>query len=141
MLVFPREAPADRLAGFRAGRAPCPKSREAGTPRSVTAAGAGWAATAPFVGLFGTVIGIINAFAQIATIQTAGLGTVASEIAGAFVTTALGLLVALPAVCLHNHLVQKVEQFEVEVDSFSSELLDRIADVATEGRAPRLGSR
>jgi biopolymer transport protein ExbB/biopolymer transport protein TolQ len=89
-------------------------------------------ATAPFVGLFGTVIGIINAFAAIARTGTGGFQTVAAGIAEALVTTALGLMVALPAVWLHNYLVQKVEGFQVEMNNSSSELLDRLVELAPE---------
>ncbi|HVN74769.1 MAG TPA: MotA/TolQ/ExbB proton channel family protein [Thermoanaerobaculaceae bacterium] len=95
-------------------------------------------ATAPFVGLFGTVIGIINAFAQIARTQTTGIASVAAGIAEALVTTALGLLVALPAVWLHNHLIQRVEQFEVEMSNSCSALLDRLVEETPERRVPRL---
>lgn len=95
-------------------------------------------ATAPFVGLFGTVIGIINAFAEMARTQTAGIGSVAAGIAEALVTTALGLLVALPAVWLHNHLVQRVEQFQIEMSNSCSALLDRLVEEAPERRAAQL---
>ncbi len=98
-------------------------------------------ATAPFVGLFGTVIGIINAFAEMAKTQTAGIGSVAAGISEALVTTALGLLVALPAVWLHNHLVQRVEQFQVEMANSCSALLDRLVEEAPERRAAHLVGR
>jgi len=98
-------------------------------------------ATAPFVGLFGTVIGIINAFAEIARTQTTGIGSVAAGIAEALVTTALGLVVALPAVWLHNHLVQRVEQFQVEMSNSCSALLDRLVEETPERRAPQLVRR
>jgi biopolymer transport protein ExbB/TolQ len=89
-------------------------------------------ATAPFVGLFGTVIGIINAFAAIARTGTGGFQTVAAGIAEALVTTAFGLMVALPAVWLHNYLVQKVEGFQAEMSNSSSELLDRLVELTPE---------
>ncbi len=98
-------------------------------------------ATAPFVGLFGTVIGIMNAFAQIARTQTAGLASVAGGIAEALVTTALGLLVALPAVWLHNHLVQQVERFQGEMANSCSALLDRLVEETPDARAPHLVAR
>ncbi len=93
-------------------------------------------ATAPFVGLFGTVIGIINAFAVMAKTQVPGIASVAAGIAEALVTTALGLLVALPAVWFHNLLVQRVEQFQVEMNNSCSALLDRLVDEAAERREP-----
>lgn len=81
-------------------------------------------ATAPFVGLFGTTIGIINAFTGMKTEETAGIGAVAGGIAEALVTTALGLFVAVPAVWAFNAFTNKVETFTVEMDNSSSELID-----------------
>ncbi len=66
-------------------------------------------ATAPFVGLFGTVIGILHAFEQIATQKIAGIGAVAGGISEALVTTAFGLLVAIPAVMAFNYFTGRVE--------------------------------
>jgi biopolymer transport protein ExbB/TolQ len=80
--------------------------------------------TAPFIGLFGTVMGILNAFQQIATQKTAGIGAIAGGISEALVTTAFGLLVAIPAVILFNYFTNKVEAFDVEMDNSSSELID-----------------
>jgi biopolymer transport protein ExbB/TolQ len=81
-------------------------------------------ATAPFVGLLGTVIGILNAFQQIATQKTSGIGAVAGGISEALVTTAFGLLVAIPAVMAFNYFTGRVESFDVEMDNSSSELVD-----------------
>jgi biopolymer transport protein ExbB/biopolymer transport protein TolQ len=81
-------------------------------------------ATAPFVGLFGTVVGILNAFQQIATQKTSGIGAVAGGISEALVTTAFGLLVAIPAVMAFNYFTGRVESFDVEMDNSSSELID-----------------
>jgi biopolymer transport protein ExbB/biopolymer transport protein TolQ len=80
--------------------------------------------TAPFVGLFGTVAGILKAFQEIATMKTPGIGAVASGISEALVTTAFGLLVAVPAVWMFNYFTNKVEAFDVEMDNSSSELID-----------------
>ena len=80
--------------------------------------------TAPFVGLFGTVVGILNAFQQIATQKTSGIGAVAGGISEALVTTAFGLLVAIPAVMAFNYFTGRVEAFDVEMDNSSSELVD-----------------
>jgi len=80
--------------------------------------------TAPFVGLLGTVIGILNAFNKIATQKEAGIGAVAGGISEALVTTALGLFVAIPAVMMFNYFTGKVEAFDVEMDNSSSELVD-----------------
>jgi len=80
--------------------------------------------TAPFVGLFGTVLGIIHAFEGISAQHTTGLGAVAGGISEALVTTAIGLLVAIPAVWLYNYFTSKLEAFDVEMDNSSSELID-----------------
>ncbi len=80
--------------------------------------------TAPFVGLFGTVVGIINAFQGISQEKSTGLGAVAGGISEALVATAIGLFVALPAVWMFNYFNSKVEAFDVEMDNSSSELID-----------------
>jgi biopolymer transport protein ExbB/TolQ len=80
--------------------------------------------TSPFIGLFGTVVGILNAFQAIATQKTSGIGAVAGGISEALVTTAFGLLVAIPAVMTFNYFTSKVEAFDVEMDNSSSELID-----------------
>jgi biopolymer transport protein ExbB/biopolymer transport protein TolQ len=80
--------------------------------------------TAPFVGLFGTVLGIINAFHGISTQKSTGLGAVAGGISEALVTTAFGLFVAIPAVWVYNYFSGKIEAFDVEMDNSSSELID-----------------
>jgi len=80
--------------------------------------------TAPFVGLFGTVVGIINAFKGIATQKATGLSAVAGGIAEALITTALGLFVAIPAVWAFNYFTNKVEAFDVEMDNSSMELVN-----------------
>ena len=79
--------------------------------------------TAPFVGLLGTVIGIIDAFASIQQKQGAGIATVSGGISEALVTTALGLFVAIPAVMMFNYFTTKVKAFDVEMDNSSSELV------------------
>jgi biopolymer transport protein ExbB/TolQ len=81
-------------------------------------------ATAPFVGLFGTTVGIINAFAGMSESQTAGLAAVAGGISEALVTTAFGLFVAVPAVWAYNAFTNSVEAFQIEMTNSSSELLD-----------------
>ena len=80
--------------------------------------------TAPFVGLFGTVFGIINAFTGMKSAESAGIGAVAGGIAEALLTTALGLAVAVPAVWLFNYFTGKVDGFIVEMDNSASELID-----------------
>jgi len=81
-------------------------------------------AVTPFVGLFGTVMGILNAFKGISEQKATGLGAVAGGISEALVTTAFGLLVAIPAVMMFNYLTGRVEAFDVEMDNSSSELID-----------------
>jgi biopolymer transport protein ExbB/TolQ len=81
-------------------------------------------ATAPFIGLFGTVVGIINAFRGMAITGSGGLGAVSAGIAEALVTTAVGLFVAIPAVWLYNYFLNQVERFQVEMANSSSELVD-----------------
>jgi len=80
--------------------------------------------TAPFVGLFGTVVGIINAFRGISESKATGLGAVAGGISEALATTAIGLFVAIPAVWMFNYFTNRVEAFDVEMDNSSSELID-----------------
>jgi biopolymer transport protein ExbB/biopolymer transport protein TolQ len=80
--------------------------------------------TAPFVGLFGTVVGIINAFRGISSEKSTGLGAVAGGISEALVTTAVGLFVAIPAVWVFNYFTGRIESFDVEMGNSSSELID-----------------
>jgi biopolymer transport protein ExbB/biopolymer transport protein TolQ len=82
------------------------------------------ATTAPFIGLFGTVIGIMNAFAGMAKSGSGGIAAVSGGIAEALVTTALGLFVAIPAAWMFNHFTNILERFQVEMSNSSSELLD-----------------
>ncbi len=81
-------------------------------------------ATAPFVGLFGTTVGIINAFAGMSEAEDTGLAAVAGGISEALVATAFGLFVAIPAVWMYNYFTGKIESFIVEMDNSSSELID-----------------
>ena len=80
--------------------------------------------TAPFVGLLGTVVGVINAFAGIAATGSGGIGAVSAGISEALVETALGLVVAIPAVWFFNYLTGRLDYFNVEMDNSSSELVD-----------------
>ena len=130
--------PACRSSATTAAAARSPKSRSSPAKRALERSeaivhaklkrGLGGLATigstAPFIGLFGTVVGILNAFQQIATQKTPGIGAVAGGISEALVTTAFGLLVAIPAVMTFNYFTNKVEAFDVEMDNSSSELID-----------------
>lgn len=78
--------------------------------------------TAPFVGLFGTVLGIVNAFQKMAASGQGGLSVVSAGIAEALVTTALGIGVALPAVWLFNWLTQRIAQLLTEMECVAEEL-------------------
>lgn len=80
--------------------------------------------SAPFVGLFGTVVGIINAFKGISTEKSTGLGAVAGGISEALVATAIGLFVAIPAVWMFNYFNERLKAFDVEMSNSSSELID-----------------
>lgn len=91
--------------------------------------------TAPFIGLFGTVVGIIHAFQGMAISGSGGLGAVSGGIAEALATTAFGLFVAIPAVWLYNYFLNKIERFQVEMSNASSELVDYFIKNADRVRA------
>ncbi|RPH56898.1 flagellar motor protein MotA [bacterium] len=78
----------------------------------------------PFVGLFGTVIGIINAFHGMALTGSGGIGAVSAGIAEALVATAFGLGVAIPAAWMFNHFTNQLERLQVEMSNSASELVD-----------------
>ncbi len=80
--------------------------------------------TGPFVGLFGTVFGVITAFQGMATAGSAGIGAVAAGIAEALITTGFGIIVAVIAVMFFNFLLNKVDIFTGEMANASSELID-----------------
>jgi biopolymer transport protein ExbB len=80
--------------------------------------------TAPFVGLLGTVAGIITAFQSMAATGSGGLGSVSAGISEALVTTAFGLLVAIPAVMMFNYLTNRVEDMQVDINDSANELVD-----------------
>jgi biopolymer transport protein ExbB/TolQ len=81
-------------------------------------------ATAPFVGLFGTVVGIMNSFFGMAAAGAGGIGAVAGGIAEALVNTAAGLFVALPAVWGFNYFLGRMERVTSEMSNAGSELVD-----------------
>jgi biopolymer transport protein ExbB/biopolymer transport protein TolQ len=80
--------------------------------------------TAPFIGLLGTVVGIINAFQSIAATGAGGMSVVSGGIAEALVSTALGIFVAIPAVVAYNTFTGKIETFHVEMNRASSQLVN-----------------
>jgi biopolymer transport protein ExbB/TolQ len=101
--------------------------REAATMKRGLGILATISATAPFVGLLGTVMGIITAFQTMAATGSGGLGTVAGGIAEALATTAFGLLVAIPAVMLFNYFQGRVDGRAVDISESSNEFLDVVA--------------
>lgn len=80
--------------------------------------------TAVYVGLFGTVIGIIRAFHDVSRTATGGMDVVTAGISEALVCTAAGLLVAIPAVVSYNYFVRKIDNFVLDMELTASELLD-----------------
>ncbi|MGD9762832.1 MAG: MotA/TolQ/ExbB proton channel family protein [Candidatus Binatia bacterium] len=92
--------------------------------------------TAPFVGLFGTVIGIVSAFHVMGVTGQGGLGSVSTGIAEALVATGLGILVAIPALWLYNHLTQRIQRMLAELECVAEELA-----VAALGEAQRRDAR
>ena len=92
--------------------------------------------TSPYVGLFGTVWGIMNAFMQIGNMQSVTLATVAGPIAEALIATALGLFAAIPAVIAYNRYADKVVRLEIRYDGFTEEftsILQRHARARNKG--------
>jgi biopolymer transport protein ExbB/TolQ len=82
------------------------------------------ATSAPFIGLFGTIAGIINAFRGMALTGSGGIGAVASGIAEALVTTAFGIGVAIIALWCYNALNTKIEVYEAEMNNTTSQIVD-----------------
>lgn len=80
--------------------------------------------TGPFIGLFGTVWGIMNSFSQIAQTGSANLAAVAPGISEALITTAIGLAAAIPAVIIYNHFVSDIKKMEMGLNNFSSDFLN-----------------
>jgi biopolymer transport protein ExbB/biopolymer transport protein TolQ len=101
--------------------------REAQTMKKGIAVLATVASTAPFIGLFGTVMGIINSFNSMASSGSGGLGTVSAGIAEALATTAVGLIVAILAVMAYNYLSGWVDARGVDISEASNEFLDVVA--------------
>ncbi len=95
-------------------------------------------ATAPFVGLFGTVWGIMNSFIGIAHTQTTNLAVVAPGIAEALLATGLGLVAAIPAVVIYNSFSRSIAGYRAIVADSSAELLRLVSRDLDQGRSPRL---
>ena len=90
--------------------------------------------TAPFVGLFGTVWGIMNAFVGISESQTTNLAVVAPGIAEALLATATGLVAAIPAVVVYNHLARRTTAFRAEMTDLSEGLIRTLSRDLETGR-------
>ena len=93
----------------------------------------------PFIGLFGTVVGIINAFRGIAATGSGGMAAVSGGIAEALVATALGIFVAIPAVVAFNHFTGRIENFHVEMNRAWSQLVNHlfnVPEIMAHGKAP-----
>ncbi len=90
------------------------------------------ASAAPFIGLFGTVVGIIIAFQGLSTSTTTSIQAVAPGIADALVATAAGIAAAIPAVLAYNHYLNRIKVLAAEMDSFSLRLLNLIEREARE---------
>jgi len=84
--------------------------------------------TAPFIGLFGTVLGIIRAFSDLAIAQGASPAAVADGIAEALIATAAGLFVAVPAVVAYNYFVRSASRHALELEASASEFISRISE-------------
>lgn len=93
--------------------------------------------TSPFIGLFGTVVGIVNAFRQIAKTGSGGLGAVSGGIAEALVTTAFGILVAIPAVVLFNYFTGQVDALQGAMTQAGSVVVDFIRKAGWSESRPR----
>ena len=82
------------------------------------------ASAAPFIGLFGTVWGIMNAFRGLSVTHSSGIQAVAPGIAEALIATAVGLAAAIPALMAYNYFVQQIKVLAAEMDNFSHEFLN-----------------
>lgn len=91
------------------------------------------AAISPFVGLFGTVMGVVDAFQGLGTAGAATLRAVAPGISEALITTAAGLFVAIPAVVAYNQFASRIRVFASTIDDFSRELLNAMEEIAPRG--------
>lgn len=95
------------------------------------------AATSPFVGLFGTVMGVVEAFHGLGSAGAATLRAVAPGMADALITTAAGLFVAVPAVVAYNQFTARIRVFAAALDDFSRELLNTMEEFQIRTAAPQ----
>ena len=94
------------------------------------------AATSPFVGLFGTVMGVVDAFSGLGTAGAATLRAVAPGISEALITTAAGLFVAVPALVAYNQFSARIRVFASAVDDFCRELLNSMEEIPVRAQTP-----
>ncbi len=94
------------------------------------------AATSPFIGLFGTVMGVVDAFHGLGTAGAATLRAVAPGISEALITTAAGLFVAVPAVIAYNQFASRIKVFASATDDFCRELLNSLEGIPVRSSAP-----
>jgi biopolymer transport protein TolQ len=95
------------------------------------------AAVSPFVGLFGTVMGVVDAFHGLGTAGSATLRAVAPGISEALITTAAGLFVAVPAVVAYNQFTARIRVFASAIDDFSRELMNSLEEIPSRAAAPQ----
>ena len=110
--------------------------------RRACSSSARWATTRPFIGLFGTVLGIVTAFRELGTAQMGAMGNVMGGIAEALISTAVGILVALPAVVFYNVFQKKGADVEEQAGALGNVVLASMkrtsrARTARTARAPR----
>jgi biopolymer transport protein TolQ len=91
----------------------------------------------PFIGLFGTVLGIINAFQSISRMGTASVAAVAPGIAEALVATAAGLFAAIPAVVAYNYFLNRLRTLSAQLELFAGEAVDRLPQASGRGTSTR----
>lgn len=96
--------------------------------------------TAPFVGLLGTVLGIIHAFHQIAAEGSGGIGTIGGSIGEALIVTGYGLVIAIPTVLLFNALSSRIQRFELGLTNAAGELLDRMEATGADDGEPEMSA-
>ena len=94
-------------------------------------------ATSPFVGLFGTVMGVVDAFHGLGTAGAATLRAVAPGISEALITTAAGLFVAVPAVVAYNQFTARIRIFASAIDDFCRELLNSLEEIPVRTQVPQ----
>jgi biopolymer transport protein TolQ len=92
--------------------------------------------TSPFIGLFGTVMGVVDAFHGLGTSGSATLRAVAPGISEALITTAAGLFVAVPAVVAYNQFTARIKVFASAIDDFCRELLNSLEEMPVRTQAP-----